>query len=342
MYSISRDLGLRGESDFQMIRGRLLSRHLRPTDPEEELMSMPIRPRALALAATTALLIGTPAVLAHAGPSRFYACVKKNGAARIAKKKLRCRKGETKLSWSSSGPAGRNGVNGVNGANSKDGSSGPAGVNGTDGAHGTDGVNGKDGANGANGTNGVDGNDGTNGVDGKDGTNGTNGVAGKDGTNGTNGVAGKDGTNGAVAGFATAPMTEGVMFTTASEGSPQTVVSMTLPAGNYIANAKVEARLSDSKAGGFANIECRLVPTPTGGGTAAFDTSGWAALIDIPFLSFHVAQNTLPLALAIDSPGAPSTASLVCWVAVKEDAGGTLTAEANNASITAVQTAGNS
>jgi hypothetical protein len=137
-------------------------------------------------------------------------------------------------------------------------------------------------------------------------------------------------------------MSEGVVFTTASEGSPQTVVSMTLPAGSFIANAKVEARLSDSKAGGFASTECRLVDTPSGGGTVAFDTSGWAALIDIPFLSFRVAQNTLPLTLAISSPSQPSTLLLVCWIAVKEAAGGMLTAEASNASITAVQTADNS
>jgi hypothetical protein len=291
-------------------------------------MSMPtIRPRALAAAAAMTLLIGAPAVMAHTPSSTFYACVKKDGTARIAKKKLRCRKGESRLSWSSSGSAGRNGTNGSDG---KDGANGLSGVNGTGGANGKDGASGKDGL---NGTDGINGTNGTNGVDGKDGMNGTNGVDGKDGTNGTNGAA---------AGFATLPMTEGVAFTTASEGSPQTIVSMTLPAGSYIASGKVEARLSDSKAGGRADVECRLLDTPTGGGTIAFDTSGWAALIDFPFISVDVAQNTLPLTVAVDSPAQPSTLSLVCWVGVNEAAGGTFAAEANNASITAVQTAGNS
>jgi hypothetical protein len=261
-------------------------------------MSTPtIRPPALALAATTALLIGAPAVTAQAGPSRFYACVKKNGAARIAKKKLRCRKGESKLSWSSSGPAGRNR---------------------------TSGVNGKDGANGTNGINGAP------------------GVAGRNGLDGTTGMNGKDGANGAVAGFATPPMTEGVVFTTASEGSPQTIVSMTLPAGSFIANAKVEALLSDTKAGGRANVGCRLLDAPSGGGASMSDTANWAAVLDFPFIAVELAQNTLPLTLAVDSSGQPSTLSLVCWVGVKEAAGGTFAAEANHASITAVQTMSNS
>jgi hypothetical protein len=195
---------------------------------------------------------------------------------------------------------------------------------------------------GRKGVNGAAGLNGTSGTSGRDGTTGTNGANGKDGVNGANGTNGTGGANGAAAGFATAPMARGVIFTTASEGSPQTVVSMTLPAGSFIANAKVEALLSDTKAGGRANIECRLLDVPSGGGSVAFDTSGWAALIAFPFISVDLAQNTIPLTLAVNSPAHPSTLSLVCWVGVNEPAGGTLTAEANNASITAVQTTSNS
>ncbi|HWD10570.1 MAG TPA: hypothetical protein VG366_01910 [Solirubrobacteraceae bacterium] len=277
-----------------------------------------MRPRALALtAAAASALVLAPAVTA-ARTSTFYACVKKNGTARISTRKLRCAKHETKMSWSARGPAGRNGAKG---------SDGLSGAKGADGLGGANGASGKDGASGANGVSGTDG------VNGKDGVNGTNG------TNGTNGI---DGANGAVAGFATAPMAEGVMFTSASEGSPQTIVSMALPAGSFIANAKVEVLLSDTKAGGRANVECRLVDAPAGGGSGVFDTSGWAALIDFPFIAVDLAQSTIPLTLAVNSPTHPSTLSAVCWVGVKEVAGGTLTAEASNASITAVQTSSNS
>jgi hypothetical protein len=264
-----------------------------------------IRARAVLVAGALLLAVAALAADASAGPTTYYACVKKNGAARISKKKLRCRKGESRLSWRSAGLPGRPGAKGVNGV------------------AGRDGLNGKDGVNGANG---------------RDGTSGTNGV---DGVNGVNGTNGKDGANGAVAGFATAPLSEGVTFTAASEGSPQTVVSMALPAGRFIANAKVEAVLSDTKSGGRAAVECRLLDTPSGSGEIASDTSGWAALINFPFVTVDVAQNTLPLTLAVESPTEASTMSVVCWVGVKETAGGTLTAEANNASITAVQTASN-
>jgi hypothetical protein len=256
------------------------------------------RPRARGLFLAAALLVSAAihATEASAGATTYYACVNKSGAARISKKRLRCRKGESRLSWRSTGAPGRNGLNGLSGA------------------AGRDGVNGKDGANG------------------RDGSNGTNGV---DGTNG------KDGANGAVAGYATAPTSEGVAFTTATELNPTTIVSRAVPAGSFVANAKVEVMLSDTKAGGFANVECRLLATPTAGGASVSDTSGWMAAMNVAFV-VDVAQTTLPLTLAIDSPTEPSTLSLVCWVGVKEAAGGTFTAEANNAAITAAQTTSNS
>jgi hypothetical protein len=48
------------------------------------------------------------------------------------------------------------------------------------------------------------------------------------------------------------------------------------------------------------------------------------------------------MTVAIGSPAHASTLSVVCWMGVNEPAGGTLTAKANNASITAVQTSSNS
>ncbi|HEX4435852.1 MAG TPA: hypothetical protein VH061_03560 [Solirubrobacteraceae bacterium] len=81
----------------------------------------------LTLAVASALLVGSFAVAASASASTLYACVKKSGSAHVFAKKPKCKKGETKLSWSATGPAGKNGANGSNGAN---------GTNGKDGAPG--------------------------------------------------------------------------------------------------------------------------------------------------------------------------------------------------------------
>jgi hypothetical protein len=65
----------------------------------------------------------------QAKASTLYACAKKSGNAHIYAKKPKCKKGETKLSWNTAGPAGKNGKNGGPGAN---------GTNGTNGTNGQD------------------------------------------------------------------------------------------------------------------------------------------------------------------------------------------------------------
>ncbi len=248
------------------------------------------RPKTAVLAAIGGLLLAAFAAAPQAEASTIYACVKKpSGTARIVTGKVKCKKGESKLSWNTEGIMGKNGANGTNGTN------GAAGANGATGA------------------------------------------------NGTNGTNGTDGTNGAVGGFSvTHTGTEGVNFTTGSEGSPTTIVSRTLPAGNYIVNAKVELLLADSKTGGFASVNCKLLDAPSGGGAAASDSSTWATLINFPFIFFDLAQNTLPFSLAVNSASHSSTISVACYMPIKEANGGTLTGEANNAVITAVQTTTNS
>ena len=79
----------------------------------------------VALAAVISLLWAASAAQART----LYACAKKNGNAHIYVKKPKCKKGETKLSWNTTGPAG---------------SKGPAGVNGVNGINGTNGSNGQD------------------------------------------------------------------------------------------------------------------------------------------------------------------------------------------------------
>ena len=92
--------------------------------------------RATALLAAAAIsLLAALATASQAGATTYYACVKKSGAAHIFTKKPKCKSGESKLSWNSPGPAGKNGADGKNGAN---------GTNGTNGANGTNGSKGQD------------------------------------------------------------------------------------------------------------------------------------------------------------------------------------------------------
>jgi hypothetical protein len=88
------------------------------------------------LAIVGALLTAVFAAAPQADAATLYACVKKsNGAMRLVKPSTKCRKSERKVSWSTSGPAGRNGINGINGKN---------GANGTNGTNGSNGTNGQD------------------------------------------------------------------------------------------------------------------------------------------------------------------------------------------------------
>lgn len=95
----------------------------------------------VALAACAALMTAVLAAAPQAqAASTLFACVKKTGAARVFSKKPKCKKGETLLSWNSTGAAGKNGVNGINGTN---GSAGAPGKEGTAGKDGTEGAAGQ-------------------------------------------------------------------------------------------------------------------------------------------------------------------------------------------------------
>ncbi len=89
--------------------------------------TFPARRGALAAAVTTALLLGLLAA-SQAQASTLYACVKKNGSAHIYSKKPKCKKGEKKISWNTTGPAGNNGAKGSNGANGATGAAGKDGA----------------------------------------------------------------------------------------------------------------------------------------------------------------------------------------------------------------------
>jgi hypothetical protein len=98
-------------------------------------MSRPSYRRALlALAVACALMVGVLAGATSASASTLYACVKKNGSAHIYSKKPKCKKGESKLSWNTTGPAGTNGAPGAAGKNGANGTNGTNGSNGANGA----------------------------------------------------------------------------------------------------------------------------------------------------------------------------------------------------------------
>jgi hypothetical protein len=103
------------------------------------MMSIPLTRRALAVLAAAGALLLAGLAASQADASTLYACVKKNGNARIFSNKPKCKKGEKKFSWNIEGLAGRNGANGVNGTN---------GINGINGINGKEGKEGKAGANG--------------------------------------------------------------------------------------------------------------------------------------------------------------------------------------------------
>ncbi|HTB70179.1 MAG TPA: hypothetical protein VK707_04295 [Solirubrobacteraceae bacterium] len=107
-------------------------------------MSRSINRRGIVVLVTVgALLLAAFAVTSQAQAATYYACVKKNGTARVFTKKPKCKKGETALSWSNVGPAGKNGANGANGTNGANGKNGTNGTNGTNGAEGKEGMPGQ-------------------------------------------------------------------------------------------------------------------------------------------------------------------------------------------------------
>ena len=84
-------------------------------------------------------LLGTLLIAVPAAPAAtIYACQKKKGGAiRIVSSKTKCKKSsEKKISWATTGPAGKNGANGTNGASGTNGTNGSNGAGGATGGRG--------------------------------------------------------------------------------------------------------------------------------------------------------------------------------------------------------------
>jgi len=97
---------------------------------------------AAVLVAAGGLLLGVLAAAPQADAGTIFACVKKNGSARLSTKTLTCKKGESKLSWNTEGKSGSSGPNGPAGVT---GAAGPKGVTGATGAKGATGPEGPEG-----------------------------------------------------------------------------------------------------------------------------------------------------------------------------------------------------
>lgn len=191
---------------------------------------------------------------------------------------------------------------------------------------------------------------GTIGAKGETGPKGETGSKGEAGAKGENGAKGEPGASGAVAGYsASQPPTgpaQGVQFTTGTLAAPTLVLSKSLPAGDYLASAKVQVTMVASGAGGEGDVDCELLDVPASGSPVA-DVAGYFAATNATIPSVgEGAATTLPLEVAISATGA-STLSIDCWVNLAsggEIAGkpGVFFVEAADAHIQAVQTTNNS
>jgi hypothetical protein len=167
------------------------------------------------------------------------------------------------------------------------------------------------------------------------------GANGTNGTNGANGAAGPVGATGAAGAVQGLSATEGtpVTFTTGTVGSPTTVLTLNLPAGNFLVNAKNVVTAIDSvtpTSADYADATCQLVDGST-------SDTGW---LDTQFtdetslFGSFFARATLPTEIAVSS-AAPSTVTLGCdELAAHPVADVTLVA--SYAQIQAVQTTSNS
>ena len=97
------------------------------------MISTPINRRTTAgLASAGALLLVALAATPQADATTLYACVKKNGTARIFTNKPKCKKHETKLSWNNEGPPGEKRDERRERHQRHEGTNGTSGTNGAD------------------------------------------------------------------------------------------------------------------------------------------------------------------------------------------------------------------
>jgi len=173
---------------------------------------------------------------------------------------------------------------------------------------------------------------------------GAPGVPGKNGAVGPTGPAGATGATGVAIAYVgvTGEGTTGIDFTGATGGtgvSGKTIISKSLPAGEYILSGKLDVGMADDHSGARAWVECALTDTPSGGGTAVYDFANVTRVIDYPISGVNAAISPLSMLLPTSTGGHPSTAAISCAVQDASANGGTLAITASDAVITAVQAA---
>jgi hypothetical protein len=137
---------------------------------------------------------------------------------------------------------------------------------------------------------------------------GANGSNGTNGTNGTNGATGPTGPSGAVAGIV-ASKSAAVDFSAGTLGHPTTILTLSLPAGSFLVNAKTVVTATKSTAPNttdYVSDTCQLFDGSTTD-TAWFDT----AFTGENLLGSYFGRTTLAAEIAVSSTTA-STTTLAC------------------------------
>ncbi len=141
----------------------------------------------------------------------------------------------------------------------------------------------------------------TQGPAGKNGSNGKNGATGKSGPTGKTGNTGPSGTNATVNGYS-ATGSESVAFT---GGKEATILTKSLPAGNYIITAKTVLSATAATPGIRVVAACELLD-----GAPPLDRSGWDAQL-AEDSGTSIGETTLSMEAAV-SLKATTVISLVC------------------------------
>jgi hypothetical protein len=156
------------------------------------------------------------------------------------------------------------------------------------------------------------------------------GPRGLTGPRGPRGIRGITGANGAVQGFE-ATEANPVDFTGATSEAPQTILTRSLPPGNFIVNAKTIA--SETHPSGVTAL---LVACTLSDGAKSDRADAW--LPDTNIYTPTLGTTTLPLSIAVSSK-AVSAVKLACWP--QNITAGSQTFTAAHSVITAIQTTRN-
>jgi hypothetical protein len=170
------------------------------------------------------------------------------------------------------------------------------------------------------------------GQEGPPGANGANGTSGTDGTDGTNG------TNGAGPGYSATIVSDGSLDV--SINSEKSIVTKTVPAGSYIVHANVDLQVTENDGTTYNQtdfqLRCKLLDN-----AAVVDTADWWGSTTAEYTTGNtVAFSTIPLDAAVSS-STTNALEVECENAETPSVG-TITTNAYNAALTAVQTTGNS